>query len=78
MRAWALGATPKSVSTEHQEEEDDDNKESVPLPNQMTVTIVCVMRPDKILTQLRNELKFKRIEAGIYHRGARKMDHLSQ
>ncbi|TGO02887.1 hypothetical protein PN36_17405 [Candidatus Thiomargarita nelsonii] len=64
MRAWALGAIPKSVSTEHQEE---DNNESVPLPNQMTVTIVCVMRPDKILTQLRNELKFKRIEAGIYH-----------
>jgi hypothetical protein len=64
MRAWALGAIPESVSTESQ---DDDDNESVPLPNQMTVTIVCVTRPDKILTQLRKELKFKRIEAGIYH-----------
>jgi len=55
MRVWALAAAV------------DDEKESVPLPNQMTVTIVCVTRPDKILTQLKKALKFKRIEAGIYH-----------
>jgi hypothetical protein len=53
MRAYALGVV-------------DDDNESVPLSNQMTVTIVCVRRPDKILTQLKKALKFKRIEAGIY------------
>ncbi len=54
MRTWGLGAT-------------DDDNESTPSPHQMTVTIVCVTRPDKILTQMRNQLKFKRVEAGIYH-----------
>ncbi len=69
MRAWALGAAsvPKSkskqTSTEPQEKEDDP----IHSPHKITVTIVCVTRPDKILTQMKKELKFKRIEAGIYH-----------
>jgi hypothetical protein len=35
------------------------------LPNQMTVTIVCVTRPDTILDKFKQELRFVQIEGGI-------------
>ncbi|OAD20564.1 hypothetical protein THIOM_003726, partial [Candidatus Thiomargarita nelsonii] len=59
MRAWGLESQKPSAST-------DQDKLSE-LPNQMTVTIVCVTRPDNILDKFKQELRFVQIEAGIYY-----------
>jgi len=53
MRAWGLESPSASTLSE--------------LPNQMTVTIVCVTRPDNILEKFKQELRFVQIEAGIYY-----------
>jgi hypothetical protein len=76
MRAWGLGgleAKPKTKDEAEEETEEIEETESDELkyyrhPNQRTLTIVCVTRPNKILNQLQNELKFQKTnEPGIYH-----------
>ena len=68
MRAYGLGVPKykkKSAST-HQKD-DAERAKSTQLLNEMTVTIVCVTRPDKILNQLKQAYRFVKKEAGIYH-----------
>jgi len=52
MRAYGLGV-PKyqKKSVKHQEE-----NEPTQFPNEITVTIVCVTRPNKILNELKEEV----------------------
>jgi hypothetical protein len=82
MRAWGLGTVqkknPKKKPTERENTPETGNapkKESLDrylnqLPSQRTLTIVCVTRPDKILT-LTEEFQFQpTAEAGIYHNPA--------
>jgi hypothetical protein len=60
---WVAKYQKKSASQK------DDALKSEPsqLLNEITVTIVCVTRPDKILTQLKQAYRFVKKEAGIYH-----------
>ncbi|RKZ74932.1 MAG: hypothetical protein DRQ57_09215 [Gammaproteobacteria bacterium] len=64
MRATALGVPKyqKKSDLNHQK-----TKEPTQLLNEITVTIVCVTRPDKILNQLKQAYRFVKKEAGIYH-----------
>jgi hypothetical protein len=75
MRVWGLGAIE---SEEEQDSESESEKalttkpheisELSRFPDQRTVTMVCVTRPNKILDQLQKRLKFyKTNESGIYH-----------
>ncbi|EDN70264.1 hypothetical protein BGP_1042 [Beggiatoa sp. PS] len=66
MRADGLGVPKyknKSAST-HQE---DAKTRKSQLLNEITVTIVCVTRPNKILNELEKAYRFVKKEAGIYH-----------
>ena len=59
MRAWGLGAVDFSKKT--------NEKAPSRLPNQRTLTIVCVSRPKKILDDLQSVFAFKATEQqGIY------------
>ncbi len=55
----------KSAST--QKKDEAERTKSTQLLNEITVTIVCVTRPDKILNQLKQAYRFVKKEAGIYH-----------
>jgi hypothetical protein len=78
MRVWALGDQErerqklanqeKTTDNKTDNNDEDDTSEPLMLANQLTVTIVCVTRPDSILRQLKNEYRFvKTKENGIYH-----------
>jgi len=71
MRAWGMGVkkSPTKLAEESDdlmEEEEENTDEPPQLAHEMTVTIVCVTRPDKILDQLSKEYRFVKKEAGIY------------
>jgi hypothetical protein len=55
----------KSVSTPQKEEA--NKSEPSQFLNEITVTIVCITRPDKILNELEKAYRFLEKEAGIYH-----------
>lgn len=84
MRVWGIGGIDYEKEEEHENEtqendnesdadtetesDDADDNQPVRLPNQRTVTIVCVRRPNKILNQLKEEMRFFQTEEpGIYH-----------
>ena len=71
MRANGLGvAKSKGKSTSKpQKKSVKPQKKGVKtqLLNEITATIVCVTRPDKILDTLKKEYRFVKQEAGIYH-----------
>jgi len=72
MRVWALGdqerEQQKLANKEKTTDGKDDTSEPLILANQLTVTIICVTRPDSILRQLENDYRFvKTEENGIYH-----------
>ena len=59
MRAWGLGAMRKR---------EDGGFPATPLPNERTVTMICVTRPTKVLDELADVLGFvATAEAGVYH-----------
>ena len=59
MRAWGLGAMRKR---------EDGGFPATPLPNERTVTMICVTRPAKVLDELADVLGFvATAEAGVYH-----------
>ena len=70
MRAWGLGvkkSLPKSeVSSDSIDYEESDERTTPQLAHEMTVTIICVTRPDKILDQLKEAYRFVAKETGIY------------
>ncbi|RKZ90996.1 MAG: hypothetical protein DRR19_08435 [Candidatus Parabeggiatoa sp. nov. 1] len=66
MRAYGLGV-PKYEKASTLKMKKKDASESSQLLNEITVTIVCVTRPDKILNELGKAYRFVKIEAGIYH-----------
>ncbi|RKZ38399.1 MAG: hypothetical protein DRQ49_14425 [Gammaproteobacteria bacterium] len=71
MRAWGMGVkkSPTKLAEESDdlmEAEEESTDETPQLAHEMTVTIVCVTRPDKILNQLSKEYRFVKKEAGIY------------
>jgi hypothetical protein len=61
MRAHGLGV-PK-----YQKKQDDAKTSKTQLLNEITATIVCVTRPNKILNQLKTAYRFVQQAAGIYH-----------
>ncbi len=70
MRADGLGVPKyqkKSASQKEGKPTQQKEKEPIQLPSEITVTIVCVTRPDKILDELKQELRIVKKEAGIYH-----------
>ncbi len=67
MRANGLGVPKYQTKSASQKEGEQKKKEPIQLPNEITATIVCVIRPDKILDELKQELRFVKKEAGIYH-----------
>ena len=68
MRAHGLGV-PKYKKQSKINRQKDDAKKSEPsqLLSEITVTIVCVTRPDKILNQLKQAYRIVKKDAGIYH-----------
>jgi hypothetical protein len=64
MRADGLGVPKSEPNTETEDE--TKNHEPIPLLNEITVTIVCLTRPDKILNDLKKELRFVKQSPGIY------------
>jgi len=67
MRANGLGVPKykrKSASTP--EKKDANKSKPSQLLNEITVTIICVTRPNKILNELEKEYRFVQKEAGIY------------
>jgi hypothetical protein len=67
MRAYGLGV-PKYIKKSAKPKKDDANQSKPSqLLNEITVTIVCVTQPDKILNELEKEYRFVKKEAGIYH-----------
>jgi len=70
MRVWALGDQERERQklAKKTTADNDDASEPFILANQLTVTIICVTRPDSILRQLENEYRFvKTEENGVYH-----------
>jgi hypothetical protein len=72
MRAWGLGV-PKAEKLKSEDDsssnsDEDDSSEPALLANQITVTIVCVRRPNKILNQLGQAYRLVKTEAGIVTR----------
>jgi len=72
MRAWGMGVKKSPTQSDEESSDLTDNEEESSddppqLANEMTVTIVCVTRPDKILKQLSKEYRFVKKEAGIYY-----------
>lgn len=69
MRAWGLGAvTNRSKKQKSAFLKQLMQDERYQLPSQRTVTVVCVVRPDRILDELVSELRFGATEEpGIYH-----------
>ncbi len=69
MRAWGMGVK-KSVPKSEKQSDSTVRKKTADEPHQlahkMTVTMVCVTRPDKILDQLKEEYRFIAKETGIY------------
>lgn len=64
MRIWALGG----IKLSKKDKKANPNRIIYDMPDERTVTIICVVRPDKILNQLQNRLKFyPTSEKGIYH-----------
>ncbi len=68
MRAHGLGV-PKYKKQSKINRQKDDALKSEPsqLLSEITVTIVCVTRPDKILNQLKQAYQIVKKDAGIYH-----------
>jgi hypothetical protein len=68
MRAHGLGV-PKYQKKSASKPTKKDLKKSEPSLqlNDITVTIVCVTRPDKILNELKKAYRFVQKEAGIYY-----------
>lgn len=68
MRAAGLGVTKyENKSASRRKKNDAKKSEPSQLINEITVTIVCVTRPNKILNELEKEYRFLKKEAGIYH-----------
>jgi hypothetical protein len=68
MRAYGLGVPIYEKKSQiHRQEDDAKKSEPSQLLNEITVTIVCVTRPNKILNQLKQAYRFVKKEAGIYH-----------
>jgi hypothetical protein len=72
MRAWGLGGMEKKKKKNQSRTKTEDNNgflidESNRFPDERTVTIVCVTRPDNILDQFKKRLKFFEKESGIYY-----------
>jgi len=73
MRVWDIGGIDSEKEAEDEDEtqqndnesdadtetesDDADDNQPVRLPNQRTVTIICVRRPNKILNQLKEEMR---------------------
>jgi hypothetical protein len=71
MRAWGLGvkkSEPKFEELSDSTDNEDTTGEPSQLANEITLTMVCVTRPNKILNQLEKEYRFVATkDAGIYH-----------
>jgi len=70
MRVWALGDQTHQEQKLAKASTDDDQESSEPylLANQLTVTIICVTRPDSILRPLKEQYRFVQTEEpGIYY-----------
>ncbi|KHD08867.1 hypothetical protein PN36_18525 [Candidatus Thiomargarita nelsonii] len=65
MRANGLGV--KKYESQPKSNHQENDTQPTQLLNQITVTIVCVTRPNKILNQLKKELRLVKKEPGIYH-----------
>jgi hypothetical protein len=75
MRTWGMGVkkSPTKSDEDSSDEESSDltdeeksTDEPPQLVHKMTVTMICVTLPDKILDQLSKEYRFIKKEAGIY------------
>ena len=69
MRAYGLGVPKYQRKSASDQKEDAEANKSKPsqLLNEITATIVCVTRPNKILNELKKAYRFVNKEAGIYH-----------
>jgi hypothetical protein len=78
MRTWGLGALESESENEESEdtdtdaldEETDDDVDDDKLnryPSLRTLTIVCVVKPIKLLTKMKSEVRFVKIDDGIYN-----------
>ncbi len=67
MRVWALGDQKYEQLKSAKNESPDGDDTPYILANQMTVTMICVTKPEKILNQLKTEYRFVKQDNGIYH-----------
>lgn len=71
MRSWGVGAIRLSNENSDEAEEtvdESDEEDRYIFPDQRTVTMVCVTRPNKILSEYKDRLRFLSTELpGIYH-----------
>ena len=78
MRAWGLGAIDDADRTNESNASDDaillSAQEIAEMPSQRTVTIVCAVRPMKVLDTLQHEFHFEPTdEQGIYCNNGREI-----
>lgn len=71
MRSWGVGAIRLSNEKNDEAEEtveESEEEDRYIFPDQRTVTMVCVTRPNKILSEFKDRLRFLPTEIpGIYH-----------
>jgi len=80
MRAWGLGALKDEKDSEDEKDEetdtdildeetddDVDNSKLNRYPSLRTLTIVCVTKPIKMLTKMKQDVRFVKIDDGIYN-----------
>jgi tRNA threonylcarbamoyladenosine modification (KEOPS) complex Pcc1 subunit len=81
MRAWALGASKIEDEAENDNDDEDEEIDSFEkethrnvnndklnrYPSLRTLTIVCVVKPLKLLNKMKQEIRFVKVDDGIYN-----------